>query len=51
MQLPETTESHGDDNSMNIINEKGLFDGLAAVTTEAVQDEAERGKSLLDWMT
>jgi hypothetical protein len=37
---------HGDDNSVNIINEKELFDGLEAVITGAVQDEAQRAEIL-----
>jgi hypothetical protein len=37
---------HGDDNSVNIINEKELFDGLAAVITRAVQDETQREEIL-----
>ncbi len=33
---------HGDDNSLNIINEKELFDGLTTVITGAVKDETHR---------
>lgn len=38
---------HGDDNSVNIINEKELFDQLASVITSAVQDATER-QSILE---
>jgi hypothetical protein len=33
---------HGDDNSVNRINEKELFDQLASAITSAVQDVGER---------
>jgi hypothetical protein len=33
---------HGDDNSVNVINEKELFDQLASVIANAVQDVTER---------
>jgi hypothetical protein len=42
-----TFESDGDDNSVNIINEKELFDQLASVITSAVQDATER-QSILE---
>lgn len=38
---------HGGDNSVNIINEKELFDQLASVITSAVQDATER-QSILE---
>lgn len=37
---------HGDDNSVNVINEKELFDGLSTAIANAVQDEDERDKIL-----
>lgn len=37
---------HGDDNSINIINERELFDGLAALINEAVQDQTQRDEIL-----
>jgi hypothetical protein len=37
---------HGDDNSVNIINEKELFENLTAVINGAVPDEAKRGEIL-----
>jgi hypothetical protein len=33
---------HGDDNSVNMINEKELFENLTAMVNGAVQDEAQR---------
>lgn len=38
---------HGDDNSVNMINEKELFEQLASVITNAVQDVTER-QSILE---
>jgi hypothetical protein len=38
---------HGDDNSVNVINEKELFDQLASVITSAVHDATER-QSILE---
>jgi hypothetical protein len=44
--LVNSRVTHGDDNSTNIVNEKELFDGLAAIITGAVQNEAERTEIL-----
>jgi hypothetical protein len=45
--LVNSRVTHGDDNSVNIINEKELFDGLATAITSNVQDVTER-QSILD---
>jgi hypothetical protein len=44
--LVNSRVTHGDDNSVNIVNEKELFDGLASVISSAVEDAAERQKIL-----
>jgi hypothetical protein len=44
--LVNSRVTHGDDNSINIVNEKELFDGLAAVITGTVQNESERDEIL-----
>jgi len=44
--LVNSRVTHGDDNSVNILNEKELFDRLASVISGAVADVAERQEIL-----
>jgi hypothetical protein len=44
--LVNSRVTHGDDHSVNIINEKELFEQLASVITGAVVDVAERREIL-----
>ncbi len=42
--LVNSRVTHGDDNSVNIINEKELFESLSSAITNAVANESERGE-------
>ena len=44
--LVNSRVTHGDDNSVNIVNEKELFDSLASVIANAVEDMSERQEIL-----
>lgn len=44
--LVNSRVTHGDDNSVNIVNEKDLFDGLASVISNAVENVTKRQEIL-----
>ena len=44
--LVNSRVTHGDDNSVNIVNEKELFDRLASAISSAIEDVTERQEIL-----